>query len=35
MGGAGSQATGQYPDMVLEILYKKWPSPWIAGLMNR
>lgn len=32
--GAGGH-TGHYPDMVLEILYKKWPSPWIAGLMDR
>jgi hypothetical protein len=33
--GGNQMATGHYPDMVLEILYKKWPSPWIAGLMDR
>jgi len=35
IGAEGGQYAGTEPDMILEILYSKWPSPWIAGLMNR
>lgn len=33
--GPTGQFAGQDEDMILEILYKNWPSPLIAGLMNR
>lgn len=35
VGNPTDDFSGADPDMILEILYSKWPSPYLAGLMNR